>query len=198
MKKILILLLSLCLCACLAACGDDEDEREGKKNDADVKDKATATVAPTEEPTPTEAPDIPTPTEAPALAIATTEVWGDFTVGIPEGWTFRKGDVFDDNDTRYCSVKKSDFSFFDFKMESENIATQQYNYNKNNYTNEQVDITCTYAGIEWTGFQYSDGWGGYGFELITTVNDKPVRVSCCGFRYDSEAAVLVLESLSIK
>lgn len=195
MKKLLILLLALGMCFCLAACGDDEENDREKKSDKDSK-KATPTVA--EDPTPTEAPDDPTPTEAPALAIATTEVWGDFTVGIPEGWTFRKGDVFSDEDTSVCSVKKSDFSYFTFNMESEKTATQKYNYNKNTYTNEQVDITCTYAGIDWTGFQYSDGWGGYGFELIATVNDKPVRVSCCGFRYDSEAAKLVLESLVIK
>ena len=195
MKKLLILLLALGMCFCIAACGDDEESDREKKSDKDSK-KTTPTVA--EDPTPTEKPDEPTPTETPALAIATTEVWGDFTVGIPEGWTFRKGDAFDDDDTRYCSVKKSDFSYFDLAMESENIATQKYNYNKNTYTNEQVDITCTYGGINWTGFQYSDGWGGYGFELIATVNDKPVRVSCCGFRYDSEAAKLVLESLVIK
>ena len=196
MKKLLILLLALGLCACLAACGDDTDSRDSKKNDSGKK-TATPTEAPTPTKEPTEVPAEPTPTEAPKLAIAATEVWGDFTVGIPEGWTFRKGDVFDEEDTRICSVKKSDFSYFTLRMESENIATQQYEYNKKTYTNEQVDVSGTYAGIDWTGFQYSDGWGGYGFELISTVNGKPVRVSCCGFAFDSEAAALVLGSLKI-
>lgn len=198
MKKLLLLLLSLALCACLAACGDDDDDDREKKNN-----KKNESVAATETPTPAETDPTPeaTPTEAaPAITIASTETWGDFTVGVPEGWTFRKGDVFDEEDTRYCSVKKSDFSYFDLKMQEENIATQQYAYNKNTYTNEQVDITVNYGGISWTGFQYSDGWGGYGFELIGYAGDdnKIVRISSCGFAYDSEAAKTVLGSLVIK
>lgn len=197
MKKLLLLLLSLALCACLAACGDDDDDDREKKNN-----KKNDSVAATETPTPAETDPTPeaTPTEAPAITIASTETWGDFTVGVPEGWTFRKGDVFDEEDTRYCSVKKSDFSYFDLKMQTENIATQQYAYNKNTYTNEQVDITVNYGGISWTGFQYSDGWGGYGFELIGYAGDdnKIVRISSCGFAYDSEAAKTVLGSLVIK
>lgn len=197
MKKLLLLLLSLALCACLAACGDDDDDDREKKNN-----KKNESVAATETPTPAETDPTPeaTPTEAPAITIASTETWGDFTVGVPEGWTFRKGDVFDEEDTRCCSVKKSDFSYFDLKMQEENIATQQYAYNKNTYTNEQVDITVNYGGISWTGFQYSDGWGGYGFELIGYAGDdnKIVRISSCGFAYDSEAAKTVLGSLVIK
>ena len=189
MKKLLMLVLVLCLCVCLAACGDDDDDDDNdrrKKND-----KKTEADTPTPE-------EDPTPTEAAGLTIASTEEWGDFTVGIPAEWTFRKGDVFDENDTRYCSVKKSDFKYFDFKREDESLAKQHYDYNKNTYTNEQVDVSGSYGDIAWTGFQYSDGFGGYGFELIATVNDKPVRVSSAGFKFDSEEAKTILGSLIVK
>lgn len=35
-------------------------------------------------------------------------------------------------------------------------------------------------------------------DVIATVNGKPVRVSSCGFQYNSEVAKLVLESLAIQ
>ncbi len=188
LKKVLVGLVMLVLGVCLMACGSDKEEDKADKSNKDDKaaEKSDETV--TEESTP----------EEEKLAIASTETWGDFTVGIPTDWTFRKGDTFDENDTRYCSVKKSDFKYFDLKMEEEQVANNQYNYNKNTYTNEQEDVSGKYGDIEWTGFQYSDGWGGYGFELIATVNEKPVRVSSCGFKFDSEEAQLVLNSLVIK
>ena len=190
MKKFLMLiLLVLCASVCLVACGDDDDDdgsssKKKKKADADVTESVTEEVTPT--------PD------ADVVTIASTETWGDYTVGVPADWTFKKGDFMDEEDTRYCSVKKSDFKYFDFKMETEDLAKQHYDYNKNTYTNEQEDVSGTYGDIEWTGFQYSDGWGGYGFELIATVNEKSVRVSSCGFKFDSEEAKAVLGSLVIK
>ena len=186
LKKILAGFVMLVLSVCLMACGSDKEEEKADNKDDKATEKKDETV--TEEPTP----------EEEKLAIASNETWGDITVGIPTDWTFRKGDAFDENDTRYCSVKKSDFKYFDFKMEDEQVANNQYNYNKNTYTNEQEDVSGKYGDIEWSGFQYSDGWGGYGFELIATVNEKPVRVSSAGFKFDSEEAKLVLDSLVIK
>jgi len=186
-KRFLAVLTVMCLGLCLVACGSDKEEEKSDKKDSE-KDTETVTNDITDEITP----------EAEKLEIASTETWGDYTVGVPTEWTFRKGDFLDENDTKYCSVKKSDFKYFDFKMEEEQVANNQYNYNKNTYTNEQTDVSVSYAGIDWTGFQYSDGWGGYGFELIATVNEKPVRVSSCGFKVDSEEAKLVLGSLIIK
>lgn len=182
-KKLFVVLAGITVCASLAACGGSSD---------------TTTSAP--------APDAPAASEtvteeAPAAAsvtIASTETWGDFTVGVPEGWKFRKGDSLDETDTHYCSVKKSDFSYFDFKMEKEEIYKQKYDQNKATYTNEQVDVSGKFGDIDWTGFQYSDGWGGYGFELYATANGKPVRVSCAGFKFDSPETKAVLESLKIK
>ena len=197
MKKILILmLLALSLCVCLTACGDDDSDSGSKKKKNKKADTEKEEIFDDDD---DDDDDDVTPNPTPAsVTIASTETWGDYTVGIPADWTFRKGDVLDDNDTRYCSVKRSDFSYFDFKMESEDLAKQHYEYNKNTYTNEQTDVSGTYGDIEWTGFQYSDGWGGYGFELYATVNGKSVRVSSCGFKFDSEEAKTVLGSLVIK
>lgn len=189
MKKFLMLmLLVLSVCACLTACGDDDDDSSSKKKK--TKSENSAELTPTDDPAPTDDPD--------SVTIATTETWGDLTVGVPADWTFTKGDVFDEEDTRYCSVKLSSFKYFDFKMEDADLSQQKYEYNKNTYTNEQEDVSGTYGTIEWTGFQYSDGFGGYGFELYATVNGKPVRVSSCGFKFDSEEAKTVLGSVVVK
>ena len=147
MKKFLMLiLLVLCASVCLVACGDDDDDdssssKKKKKADADVTESVTEEVTPT--------PD------ADVVTIASTETWGDYTVGVPADWTFKKGDFMDEEDTRYCSVKKSDFKYFDFKMETEDLAKQHYDYNKNTYTNEQEDVSGTYGDIAWTGFRPS-------------------------------------------
>lgn len=183
-KKLTIAMAAACMCLSLAACGGSSE---------------STTSAPAADPTPvaTEAPTEAAPA-ASGVTIASTETWGDYAVGIPEGWKFRKGDTFDENDTHYCSVKKSDFSYFDFKMEKEETMKNQYEYNKKTYTNEQKDVSGKIGDIDWTGFEYSDGWGGYGFELYATANGKPVRVSCAGFKFDSAEAKAVLESLKIK
>ena len=99
---------------------------------------------------------------------------------------------------RYFSVKKSSLSGFSFSADSEESIKNNYDYNKKTYTNEQTDFKATFGSAEWEGFQYSDGWGGYGFELYATANGKPVRVSCAGFKFDSAEAKAVLESLKIK
>lgn len=183
-KTLLLLLMLLCAIACLTACGDDDDDDDGGSK------KKKPTKEPTEEVT-----EAPTPE---GVVIGSTETWGDLTVGVPADWTFRKGDAFDEEDTRYCSVKKSTFKYFDFKMEAKEVAEAQYNYNKQTYTNEQTDVSGTFAGIEWTGFQYSDGMGGFGFELLATVGEKPIRVSSCGFSFDSAEVKAVLESVVVR
>ena len=146
----------------------------------------------------TEAATVATEAPAAGATIASTETWGDYTVGVPEGWEFKKGYSLNENDTTCCSVKKSSFKYFDFNMEKENIYMQKYEQNKATYTNEQTDVSGKYGDIEWTGFQYSDGAGGYGFELYATANGKPVRVSSAGFKFDSAEAKAVLETLKIK
>ena len=127
---------------------------------------------------------------------ATTK-WGQFTFSVPASVTFKGGDVFDENDTRICSLKVSDFKYFEFKTESEDIMKQKYEYNKSTYTNEQSNISETINGINWTGFQYSDGWGGYGFELYTTVNNTCVRVSSAGYKFDDPLTKSILENFSV-
>ena len=127
----------------------------------------------------------------------TNTTWGQFTFVVPAGVAFKGGDVFDENDTRICSLKVSDFKYFEFKTESADVMKQKYDYNKSTYTTEQSDISKIINGINWTGFQYSDGWGGYGFELYTTVNNTCVRVSSAGYKFDDDLTTSILENFSV-
>ena len=179
-KKMAICTFAFVLALSMTACGKDK------------KDSADDTTAEDEY------EYIEEDTEEEAAGEDETVTWGFYTVNVPAGYTFRGGDVFDENDTRYFQVKKSELTYFDFKAEnSEDVMMNQYNYNKNTYTNEQTDVSGTFGDIDWTGFQYSDGWGGYGFELYATVNGKYIRVSAAGFAFDDEATKKVLGSLKI-
>ena len=136
-------------------------------------------------------------TTQPDEITGTEQTWGVFTVMVPEGWELRHGDALDENDPNVCSVKKSSFKYFDLKSEKENVQKQQYEYNKNTYTNGQTDIPPTTIGsIEWTGFQYTNDFGG-GFELYAQSNGKYIRVSCAGFSFDSIETSAVLGSLKV-
>jgi hypothetical protein len=126
-----------------------------------------------------------------------TKTWGVFTVLIPEGWKLREGDALNDKDPNYCSVKKSDFSYFDLKSETDEVSKKQYDYNKKTYTQDQKDLPATKVGdIEWNGFEYG-GDLNKGFELYATVNGKNIRVSSCGFKFDSPEAKAVLASIKL-
>ena len=122
--------------------------------------------------------------------------WGNYTVLVPEGFELVEAGDFSSYD---FSVKRSDFSYFDFNTEADDeTMMMHYNYNKNTYTNEQIDVDATYGDNEWIGFQYSDGYGGYGFEAYTTIGEKIVRVSSAGFKFDSAEAKAILSSFSAK
>ena len=178
LKKALVCGCAFTLCLSMAACGKKDEKKEETTTEEVTVEELTEEV-----------------TEA--SGEAETKTWGDFTITVPAGFEFKGGDVFDENDTNYFSVKKGSFSYFDFKNESEDTMNNQYNYNKNTYTNEQTDVKGTYAGIDWTGFQYSDGFGGYGFELYATSKGKFLRVSSAGFKFDDPIVKEVLDSLVI-
>ena len=121
--------------------------------------------------------------------------WGAWTVDVPAGFELKGGDVFDETDLRYFSVKKSAFVFFDFKADGEDRIMSNYDYNKNTYTNEQTDVQGTFGSSEWTGFQYSDGFGGFGFEAYATVDGEMIRVSAAGYPFDDPMVDAILSSL---
>ena len=172
--KVLSFLIVLTLGAtALTSCGAGS-EAEGSSDTQDTKDPET---------------------ESPAEE-GKTETWGKFEVFVPAGMEFKGGDVFDPDDTRYFSVKRSDFAYFDFNGEDSETGMNKYNYNKSTYTNGQADVTLTIGGVEWTGFTY-DAFGIPAFELYGTVNDTFVRVSSAGFKTDSAEAKAVIGSLKI-
>ena len=126
-----------------------------------------------------------------------TKTWGAYTVLVPEGWYLKGGDVFDEKDENVCSVRKSDFVYFDFKSETEEVMKKQYEYNHNTYTLNQKDLEQTeIAGISWNGFDYGSEINP-GFELYATYKDKYLRVSCVGFTFNSRQAQEILSSLKI-
>lgn len=126
-----------------------------------------------------------------------TTAWGVYTFMLPEGWKLRTGDVFDDNDPEFCSIKKSDFSYFSLNCETEEVQKRQYEYNKKTYTLEQKDLPATTLnGIEWNGFEYGNDFS-KGFEIYGSSNGRFLRVSGVGFAFDSAEAKAVLGSLSV-
>ena len=127
----------------------------------------------------------------------TTKEWGDFTIDVPKGMEFSGGDFLDDKDTSVFSVKKSELSYFDFKEEDKDTQKQQYEYNKSTYTEEQKDVSGKIGDIDWTGFQYSDGFGGQGIELYAEANGKYIRVSAT-FGFDDEVTQKLLATLKVK
>ena len=179
-KKLAIVIAAACMCVSMVACGSSNTSTSAP---AASGDPAPATSAATE-----------AATEAANVKIASTENWGDFSVGIPDGWTFKTGYALNEEDTTCCSVRKSDFSKFDFNMESEDMSKKKYEQNKATYTQDQKDVSGKYGDIDWTGFEYSNGFELYG----KSANGKPVRVSCSGFKFDSAETKAVLDALVIK
>ncbi|HRR75552.1 MAG: hypothetical protein IJK31_08135 [Ruminococcus sp.] len=181
------ILIAASMSLALASCGDSDSSSKSEK-------KGSSAVIETE--APTEAEEL-IETETVAELTGTDQTWGIFSVMVPDGWTLKGGDFFDENDPEMCSVKKSDFSYFDIKSEKENVQMQKYENNKNTYTNEQKDIPATTLGdIEWNGFQYGNDFGG-GFELYGQSGGRFLRVSCAGFSFDSPEAQAILGSLKV-
>ncbi len=174
-KHVFLLLLAVCLCLCACSgAGTENTYEEENQTQQDVSASIDTDAAPVD---------------------AETMTWGDWTVDVPAGFTLEGGDFFDETDPRYFSLKKTDFVYFDFKADGEELIMNHYNYNKDTYTNEQTDVQGTFGGSDWIGFQYSDGFGGYGFEAYATVDGELIRVSCAGYPFDDALVSAVLSSL---
>ncbi|MBR1873573.1 MAG: hypothetical protein IJ807_01590 [Eubacterium sp.] len=197
-RRFATITLAVAMCIGLCACGGSSSDNTTTETAADTEVSGDTTDTGADDGT-----DLGGETDTAAASDFTmdgakTEEWGAYTVSVPSGWTFRQGDSFDEKDERYCQVKKGELSYFDFKLdEDENSIMQNYNYNKDTYTNEQKDVSGTFGDLSWTGFQYSDGFGGYGFEAYTKAGKYTVRVSAT-FAFDSPEAKGVMESLKIK
>ena len=185
--RLAALMLSSAMTLSLAACGGSDSSSK--------KDTKSSTASSAE----ADSSENEGESQAEGSKDITGEVktWGIYQVLIPDGWTLRGGDVFDDNDERLCSVKKSDFSYFELKCETEDVQQRQYNYNKNTYTLNQADLPATtIAGIEWNGFEYGNELT-KGFELYGSSNGRFLRVSGVGFAFGSAEAKAVLGSIKV-
>lgn len=191
-KILALLLAALMLLSVLTACGkkDDGTPAGGSQNDTQEANGNG------EQDTAAQEPETEAPETQPAEITGTTTAWGNYTVLVPEGFELAEAGEFSAYD---FSVRKSSFSCFDFNTEDDDeLLMTHYDYNKNTYTNEQVDVEATCGENHWIGFQYSDGFGGYGFEAYTTIEGKLVRISGIGFTFDSPEAQAVLASLTAK
>ncbi|MBR6916981.1 MAG: hypothetical protein IKN38_02235 [Clostridia bacterium] len=127
-----------------------------------------------------------------------TMEWGDITVLVPEGYEFKGGDVFDPDDSKFFSVKRSDFSYFDFQVhDGEDSAKGRVDQNRTLYTNGQQDAEVTYNGITWKGFSY-DAMGTPAFELYAVIGDMAIKVASSGFDINGSVAEAILGSLASK
>ena len=179
----------------LAACGGGGANTSGSSASAPAAAVSSSKAASSEAASSEAASSEVASSGAAASAAGGEQVWGDWTVNVPGEFTLKGGDFIDENDKRYFSVKKSDFKYFDFNADGEENIKKHYEYNKKTYTNEQQDVKGTYGSNEWVGFQYSDGFGGFGFEAYATVGGELIRVSAAGFKFDSNEAKDVLGSL---
>ncbi len=127
---------------------------------------------------------------------ASTDGFGDFgSILVPEDFTFER-DSWNEENPHFVSVKRSDFAYFDFRtFTTEEDLMKEYEYCKKNYTNEQKAVSGNYGGIDWTGFQYGDGMGGYGLEVYAILGSYYLKVSSAGFAFDHEIAQAVLGSV---
>lgn len=180
-KKLTASLLALMMAFSLAACGGGE---EAPPADDTVVDEVV---------------DLPEDEAEEEEGTDEVVAFGDYAAFlVPAGFTWEK-DSWNEQNEAYINVERSDFAYFTFQnyFERESDLTSAYNSVKNTYTNEQVDVSANYNGIDWTGFQYGDGMGGYGFEAYATIGQNYVRVSSAGFAFDHETAQAVLGSLEM-
>ena len=181
MKKLTALALALSMALAMTACGSDSSSSGSAENpDAD-----------------TSAAGYGYSSNEIDASKGQTMTWGSFSFFVPDGMTFKGGDTFDENDTRYFSIKKSSLSSYDFKTEeSEESMMTAYNYNKSTYTNGQFDVSAEYGGIKWTGFQYDSSITPC-FEAYAAIDGVYLRVSCTCHAFDDDIAKAILGSIKI-
>lgn len=125
-----------------------------------------------------------------------TESFGDFEeILIPAEFTL-KHDGLDEDNPHYISVASDDWAYFTFRNFTEKDEMESdYDYEKENYTDGQTDVSANYGGIDWTGFQYDDGYGGDCFEVYATIDGNYLRVSSAGFTFDDPTTQAILGSV---
>lgn len=143
--------------------------------------------------------DAPPPSEKiePEEPAVTGEIQscGDFAaVLVPEGWTL--GTYQDE--TYFISVKRSNRRGFEFTnfYDNEGGLKSLHDYSKTVYTDEQTEISGTYNGITWTGFQYHETAQLYSFRVYTTdLGMNYLEATSTGYAFDSPEAEAVLSSI---
>lgn len=145
--------------------------------------------------------DVDAPSPSPEIELEEPTVvgeiqsYGDFAaVLVPEGWTlgtYRE-------ETYYISVKYSNSRYIELTnfYDNEGGMKSLYDYSKSIYTDEQTEISGTYNGITWVGFQYHETAQLYSFIVYTTdLGLNYLEASGIGYAFDSPEAEAILSSI---
>ncbi|MBO4394860.1 MAG: hypothetical protein J5819_00755 [Eubacterium sp.] len=199
-KIVVVMALAAAMSFGLTACGDGKNDAISDAIDSAAEDVADAIgdVADTFSLDSGSNESDGTSSDSVDMSTAKEETWGVFTISVPTGFEFKTGDTLDEKYEGSCSVKESTFKYFDIDISDKENGMNHYNYNKETYTNEQKDVSGTIGDFSWTGFQYSDGFGGYGFELYTEVGDQVLRISSAGYEFGSAVPEAILATLHVK
>lgn len=121
--------------------------------------------------------------------------YGDFaSVLVPEGWTLGTYQ----EETYYINLQSDDDRSIELTnfYDNEGGMMSLQDYSKSVHTDGQTDISGTYNGITWTGFQYQESDELYSFQVYTTDLDlNYLEASSTGYAFDSPEAEAVLSSI---
>ncbi|MBR5942957.1 MAG: hypothetical protein IKZ81_06385 [Clostridia bacterium] len=168
-KKIIALILAaLAAFALLAACGNGEGG--GEEGGASVKGE--------------------------------TQSWGNLTVLVPEGYALTGGSLLDadDPDSLQVYLESSPLHAFTVSVvgnKDDAVASVDTTKEINAVNGGAGDVSVTAGGVTWNGYAYKYGSVDC-FVLYGEVGGKWVLVSGGYHAYDSEEAVAVLGSITVK
>lgn len=127
-----------------------------------------------------------------------TEGFGDFeSILVPQSFTLKR-DSWNEDNPHYASVVNTDSDWIYIKFNNftdEDEMNEDYEYDKENCSEEMTDVSANYGGIEWTGFQYDDGYGNIGFEAYAVIGGNYLRVSSASLTFDDGIVQAVLGSV---
>lgn len=168
MKRLLALLLALAALFALTACGKEVAEAPPPSDEIEPEEPGVT---------------------------GEIQSYGDFAaVLVPEGWTLEHYR----DETYYISVKRSNNRCIELTnfYDNEGGMKSLHEYSKGIYTDEQTEISGTYNGITWTGFQYHETAQLYSFQVYTTdLGLNYLEASGTGYAFDSPETEAILSSI---
>ena len=180
-RTAVILMLAVLMVVTVAACGKDEPAASGASSNASSGASSDA------------ASDV----SSNVAVQGKTETWGNITVAVPEGMTFKGGNALDEEDPNVVTLQKEDNAFNYYLITvvaDEEQAKNDIGMSKE--VNEGSQDVSVSAGAQWTGVTYEYS-GTPVFHIYGMVDGKAVEVQSYGFAADADSTKAVLGSLKI-